>query len=120
MAALRQRVTGIGCIGSQPSAALSLQAGIYAFGQQTDLDIDSGLLEPLSGHSHRTPEAECCCQRQELRHILLGSPGAIRQAIHQLHVLNYAESVLWSPLVAVNSHLVITPEQGEAMSLLRR
>ena len=65
-------------------------------------------------------DVEGCCDREALRHILLGSPGAIRQAIHQLHVLNYAESVLWSPLVAVNSRLMITPEQGEAMSLLRR
>jgi hypothetical protein len=58
--------------------------------------------------------------REELRHILLGSPGAIRQTIHQLHVLNYAESVLWSPIMTVGERLVITPEQGEAMSLLRR
>lgn len=58
--------------------------------------------------------------KEELRHILLGSPGAIRQAIHQLHVLNYAESLLWSPIMAVGEQLIITPEQGEAMSLLRR
>ncbi len=58
--------------------------------------------------------------KEELRHVLLGSPGAIRQTIHQLHVLNYAESVLWSPLMAVGDQLIITPEQGEAMSLLRR
>ncbi len=59
-------------------------------------------------------------QREDLRHILLGSPGTIRQVIHQLHLLNYAEPVLWSPIVAVGERLVITPEQGEAMSLLRR
>lgn len=59
-------------------------------------------------------------QREDLRHILLGSPGAIRQTIHQLHLLNYAEPVLWSPLMAVGEQMIITPAQGEVMSLLRR
>lgn len=59
-------------------------------------------------------------QKEELRHILLGSPGAIRQTIYLLHTLNYAEPVLWSPIMAVGEQLIITPEQGEAMSLLRR
>lgn len=55
-----------------------------------------------------------------LRHILLGSPGAVRQAIHLLHSLHYAETVLWSPIMTIEEPLIITPEQGEAMSLLRR
>ncbi len=60
------------------------------------------------------------CQKEELRHILLGSPEVIRQTIHQLHVLNYAECLLWSPITTVGEQLVITRAQGEAMSLLRR
>lgn len=71
--------------------------------------------EGIGPHS---PEGRC--QREELRHILLGSPGAIRQAIHQLHVLGYAESLLWSPVAAVTNSVVITPAQGAAISLLRR
>lgn len=59
-------------------------------------------------------------EKEALRHILLGSPEAIRQTIHQLHVLNYVESLLWTPIVAVNSDVVITPQQGAAMSLLVR
>ncbi len=59
-------------------------------------------------------------EKEVLRHILLGSPEAIRQTIHQLHVLNYVESLLWTPIVAVNSDVVITPQQGAAMSLLVR
>ncbi len=59
-------------------------------------------------------------ERETLRHILLGSPGAVRQTIHLLHSLHYAETVLWSPVMAVTEPLIITPEQGEAMSLLRR
>lgn len=58
--------------------------------------------------------------REEVRHILLGSPGAIRQTIHLLHALNYAEPPAWSQLVTVGEQLIITPEQGASMSLLRR
>ena len=72
----------------------------------------------LEGVGPHSPEGRC--QREELRHILLGSPGAIRQAIHQLHVLFYAESLLWSPVAAVTDSVVITLAQGAAISLLRR
>lgn len=59
-------------------------------------------------------------ERETIRHILLGSPGAVRQTIHLLHSLHYAETVLWSPIMAIEEPLIITPIQGEAMSLLRR
>ncbi|MGB7085662.1 MAG: hypothetical protein WBD47_08910 [Phormidesmis sp.] len=59
-------------------------------------------------------------QKETLRHILLGSPGAIRQTIYLLHSLHYAESGLWSPIMSVGQQMLITPAQGEAMSLLRR
>lgn len=56
---------------------------------------------------------------EPLRHILLGSPGGIRQTIHLLHTLRYVENVLWSPLVPIpNDQLIITPRQGEVMSIL--
>ena len=58
--------------------------------------------------------------KEELRHILLGSPGAIRQTIYRLHSLNYSESALWTPLTPIRGRLVLTSEQGEMMSLLRR
>ena len=66
------------------------------------------------------PDSRSSPPREELRHILLGSPDAIRQTIHQLHTLSYVESVLWSPIIAVGGQVIITPAQGEAMSLLRR
>ncbi len=74
---------------------------------------DSTPLGPLNNAESRPP-------REEVRHILLGSPGAIRQTIHLLHALNYAEPPAWSQLVTVGEQLIITPEQGESMSLLRR
>lgn len=58
---------------------------------------------------------------EPLRHILLGSPAGIRQTIHLLHNLRYVETAQWSPLVAIpNNQLIITPRQGEVMSLLLR
>ena len=58
--------------------------------------------------------------RRSLRHILLGHPEDVRQTIHLLHTLRYAETVLWSPIMTVEDALTITPTQGETMSLLRR
>ena len=89
---------------------------LAAFGLQIDLpnyssDRSAGL--PFD-HTERSGH------KDRLRHILLGSPEEIRQAIHQLHVLNYVEPLLWSPIMAVGERLIITPDQGEAMSLFRR
>lgn len=58
---------------------------------------------------------------ERLRHILLGSPAAVRQTIHLLHRLRYIETVQWSPLIDIpNNRLVITAKPGEVMSLLTR
>ena len=59
-------------------------------------------------------------ERRSLRHILLGHPEDIRQTIHLLHTLHYSETVLWSPVMTIEEPLVITPAQGEAISLLRK
>ncbi|MGD1865915.1 MAG: hypothetical protein ACFB0D_15300 [Phormidesmis sp.] len=56
---------------------------------------------------------------EPLRHILLGTPGGVRQTIHLLHTLRYVENALWSPLLPIpEGQLIITPKQGEVMSLL--
>ncbi|MGB7248800.1 MAG: hypothetical protein WBC73_07670 [Phormidesmis sp.] len=57
---------------------------------------------------------------ESVRHILLGSPDAVRQTIHLLHTLHYSEPILWSPVLAIAEAMVITPAQGEAISLLRK
>ncbi len=54
--------------------------------------------------------------KEPIRHIFLGSSGAVRQTIHLLHALHYAETVLWSPVLPVEEQLIITPAQGETMS----
>ena len=56
-----------------------------------------------------------------VRHILLGRPGAIRQTIHLLHNLRYAETSQWSPLIEIpDNRLILTPESDEVISLLAR
>lgn len=58
--------------------------------------------------------------QRSIRHILLGEPDAIRQTIHLLHSLHYTETILWSPVLTIDEPLIITPAQGEAISLLRK
>jgi hypothetical protein len=58
---------------------------------------------------------------EPIKHILLGSPGGVRQTIHLLHTLRYVENALWSPLVSLpNEPLIITPRKGDVMSILVR
>ena len=59
--------------------------------------------------------------RDRLRHLIIGSPEGVRGAINYLHLLQYAEQREWSQLVTIpESGILITPEQGEVFSLLRR
>ena len=88
------------------------------FSENLSSTIDQPTLAPLPALARITPvESD---SRKPLRHILLGSPAAVRQAIHLLHILHYAETVLWSPIMTTEEPLIITPAQGEAVSLLRR
>ena len=90
--------------------ALSLNAQM-SVGRGSEVTLASGVPEGVGRKGDR-PEA--------VRHILLGSPEAVRQTIHLLHTLRYAETVLWSPVLTVEEPLVIPPARNEAMSLLRR
>ncbi|MDJ0708720.1 MAG: hypothetical protein QNJ46_36115, partial [Leptolyngbyaceae cyanobacterium MO_188.B28] len=59
--------------------------------------------------------------RERLRHLIIGSPERVQSVIKSLHVLNYAEQHLWSQLITIPaSGILITPEQGEALSYLMR
>ncbi|MBD2107009.1 hypothetical protein [Nodosilinea sp. FACHB-13] len=65
------------------------------------------------------PEAQP--ERERLRHLVIGSPEGVRATINQLHVLHYADQITWSQQIAIpRSGILITPEQGEVFSLLRR
>ncbi|MGB7084007.1 MAG: hypothetical protein WBD47_00525 [Phormidesmis sp.] len=58
--------------------------------------------------------------RYSIRHILLGHPAAVRQTIYLLHSLHYAETGLWTPVLTIETPLVIAPAPDESISLLRR
>lgn len=59
--------------------------------------------------------------QERLRHLVIGSPEGVRATINLLHVLTYAEQATWSRLITVpRSGILVTPEQGEIFSLLRR
>ena len=55
-----------------------------------------------------------------VRHILLGHPEAVRQTIHLLHTLRYADALLWSRAITLADPLVLPPTPGEVISLLRK
>ncbi|MBE9068790.1 hypothetical protein IQ260_19275 [Leptolyngbya cf. ectocarpi LEGE 11479] len=58
---------------------------------------------------------------ETIRHILLGSPGGIRQTIHLLHTLKYVEPNQWSPLIDIpDNQLILTPDQGDVISILMK
>ncbi len=76
----------------------------------------TGFLEPLP-LANPSPQPG----RERLRHLVIGSPEGVRSTINLLHVLTYAEQATWSQLVTIpRSGILITPEQGEVFSLLRR
>lgn len=57
--------------------------------------------------------------REAVRHVIIGSPLGVRRTIHQLHALRYEEAVRWThPIAIPDNRIIITPDQGEIMSLL--
>jgi hypothetical protein len=76
----------------------------------------------LTNQTNQTFEGD----REAVRHIIIGSPLGVRRTIHQLHALRYEEAVRWTHPLAQPSEriaipddrIIITPEQGEIMSLL--
>ena len=54
-----------------------------------------------------------------LRHLIIGSPESVRHAINRLHVLQYVEWRLWTPLIAIREQGIhITPAHGQVLSYL--
>jgi hypothetical protein len=59
--------------------------------------------------------------REPIRHLLIGSPPLVQNAIHQLHNLHYAEAGLWSPEISSSdSELRLTLSPGEVLRILLR
>lgn len=51
--------------------------------------------------------------REPLKHLLIGSPQVVKNGIHRLYALGYAEVGAWSPFLP-------TSKAGEVMSILVR
>ncbi|TVQ06166.1 MAG: hypothetical protein EA368_17765 [Leptolyngbya sp. DLM2.Bin27] len=79
------------------------------------------LREPRDLNPLRLANSNLRPERERLRHLVIGSTEGVRGAINYLHLLQYAEQREWSQLVTIpDSGILITPEQGEVFSLLRR
>ena len=64
---------------------------------------------------HLTPSGEV------IRHILVGSPEAIRETIYRLHMLRYVEQAQWTePIKLGSSGIHINPDQGQMLAYLMR
>ncbi|MGB3614607.1 MAG: hypothetical protein WBA10_12510 [Elainellaceae cyanobacterium] len=56
-----------------------------------------------------------------IRHIVIGSPEAVRDAIYVLHNKRYADQALWTKLIPIGEAGVrITPNEGQVLSYLMR
>lgn len=56
-----------------------------------------------------------------VRHILVGSPEAVRETIYVLHQRRYVEQALWTGPLAVGPHGVrLSRREGEAIAYLMR
>ena len=51
--------------------------------------------------------------RETFRHLLIGSPKGVKNTIHTLHMVGYAEVGEWSPLLPATN-------TGEVMAILTR
>ncbi|MBD2299021.1 hypothetical protein H6G28_10465 [Nostoc sp. FACHB-190] len=78
----------------------------------------SQLQQFLEGEKLNTPVHNLAFQnpspkRERIKHILMGSPQAVSNTIHHLHVIGYASTGDWSPLLP-------TANPDEVMSILIR
>ncbi len=103
-----------------PSLPLIQEAARFAVAQQLAADQSARLPSPLEEPAIPTlvePSPSPGCEY--LRHLLIGSPEGVRHAIERLHVLQYVEHRLWTPLITVPEQGIrITPAQGQVLSYL--
>lgn len=54
-----------------------------------------------------------------LHHILIGSPQGVNDAVHRLHLMQYVEKRLWTPLIAIREQgLTLTQAEGQVLRYL--
>ena len=113
-----------------PALPLAQEAAKLAIAQQLAADQSTRLDSPLESAPHiptliePSPAPGCVgplgpVEDSHLRHIIIGSPEGVRHAIERLHVLQYVEGRLWTPLIAIGDRGIhITPTQGQVLSYL--
>ncbi|OYD96728.1 hypothetical protein CDG76_08135 [Nostoc sp. 'Peltigera membranacea cyanobiont' 210A] len=69
--------------------------------------------ENLDTPTRKESTAQPFPNREPIKHLLIGSPKAVRSTIHYLQVIGYAGVGDWSPLLS-------TANPGEVMSILSR
>ncbi|WP_017655701.1 hypothetical protein [Fortiea contorta] len=69
--------------------------------------------ENLNTPPLKQPVENTLPNRERIKHILIGSPKAVRSTIHYLQIIGYASVGDWSPLLP-------TENSGEVMSILIR
>ena len=75
------------------------------------------LLEPSPAPGCVGPKGPV--EDSHLRHLIIGSPEGVRNAINRLHVLQYVEWKLWTPLITIGDRGIhITPAHGQVLSYL--
>ncbi|MEM7650149.1 MAG: hypothetical protein AAF283_13295 [Cyanobacteria bacterium P01_A01_bin.70] len=58
---------------------------------------------------------------EDIRHLLIGSPEAIRATIHLLQARRYVDHALWSGLLPIGDNGIhITHNEGQAIAYLMR
>ncbi len=104
---------------AQEAAKLAVQQHIVA--QQCTADQSARLDSPLESDPaiptllEPSPASGC----EHLRHLLIGSPAGIQEAIARMHLLDYVERHYWTPLITIGSRGVhITPAHGQVLSYL--
>jgi len=104
-----------------PAWSLPQEAAQLAVRQQLAVDQAARLDSPLESEPHiptllePSPAPGC----EHLRHLLIGSPAGVQEAIARLHLLDYVERHYWTPLIQITSRGIhITPAQGQVLSYL--
>lgn len=68
------------------------------------------------GDSDTSNGSQTLPERERIKHFLVGSPGAVRRVVQQLHKLGYAEVGAWSKPQAAGE----LGQSGEVVSVLIR
>ena len=101
--------------------AAQLATSQQATAQQLAADQAARLDSPLEAEPHiptllePSPAPGC----EHLRHLLIGSPAGVQEAIARLHLLDYVQRHYWTPMITIGAQGIrLTPAQGQVLSYL--